>query len=348
MPLTSFTNGAVADANDVNANFALCVLTDTARTIAVTHDWNAPQDFAPGTVALPGIYLNGDVDTGIYQPAADEWAVAVAGVKRLGAKAAGVDVIGALTVSSGATISAGGLTITAGGLTVTAGTTSLQALTVNGAATLKGNISHLAQQTYNTVLGLTHEFGAQNSDGVDGSEPYRYRWGFAGEAIADGGTALVLTQIVSAPGTNREVFRVNQSGQVLAPRGLGWGGGAVIGTSDDVVLDGAAVVLTGSLAWGGGAAIASSDNIFSGVLQASLTWDPPSIAANTQTSTTVAVAGAAVGDAVALSNPWLVDNIYLEVQAYVSAAGTVTVTMLNQSSSAIDPASRTTKIFVLQ
>lgn len=45
MPLTSFTDGTTAEAAEVNANFALCVLTDTARTISASHTFTASQSF---------------------------------------------------------------------------------------------------------------------------------------------------------------------------------------------------------------------------------------------------------------------------------------------------------------
>lgn len=48
MPLTTFVANSTARASEVNGNFALCVLTDTARTITVTHTWSASQTFSAG------------------------------------------------------------------------------------------------------------------------------------------------------------------------------------------------------------------------------------------------------------------------------------------------------------
>lgn len=45
MPLTTLVAGQTARAGDVNDNFALCVLTDTARTISATHTWSGSQNF---------------------------------------------------------------------------------------------------------------------------------------------------------------------------------------------------------------------------------------------------------------------------------------------------------------
>lgn len=48
MALVTLVANTRARASHVNGNFALCVLTDTARTIAVTHVWSAAQTFSGG------------------------------------------------------------------------------------------------------------------------------------------------------------------------------------------------------------------------------------------------------------------------------------------------------------
>lgn len=50
MPLTTLAAGP-ALRSEVNANFLLCVLTDTAKTITVTHTWTAAQTFTGGFTA---------------------------------------------------------------------------------------------------------------------------------------------------------------------------------------------------------------------------------------------------------------------------------------------------------
>lgn len=43
MALITFTAGTTIVSDDIDSNFALCVLTDTSKTITVTHTWSASQ-----------------------------------------------------------------------------------------------------------------------------------------------------------------------------------------------------------------------------------------------------------------------------------------------------------------
>lgn len=81
--------GTTAAAADVNANWALCVLTDTSRTISVTHTYTASQTLTGGFTAGAACTIS----------------------------------------TGGLTVTAGGITVTDGGLSVVAGTTAVQALT---------------------------------------------------------------------------------------------------------------------------------------------------------------------------------------------------------------------------
>ena len=94
MAITTFTASTRAKAAEVNANFALCVLTDTSRTISVSHTWTAAQNFDAGTVSLPGIYLEGDTDTGLYQIGANNLGIACNGAKVVDIGTGGVAVTG--------------------------------------------------------------------------------------------------------------------------------------------------------------------------------------------------------------------------------------------------------------
>lgn len=61
MPLISFAAGQVIKAADHNANNALCVLTDTARTVTVTHTWSASQTFTGGFTTGAAVTLGGNL-----------------------------------------------------------------------------------------------------------------------------------------------------------------------------------------------------------------------------------------------------------------------------------------------
>lgn len=110
MPITTFSSGAVITAASHNANWALAVLTDTARTITVSHSWTASQTFTGGWTAGAAC----TVSTG-----------------GLTVSAGGASITGGLTVVTG------GAQVSAGGLTVSSGTTAVQALT---ATTISGTI----------------------------------------------------------------------------------------------------------------------------------------------------------------------------------------------------------------
>jgi hypothetical protein len=76
-----------------------------------------------------------------------------------------------------------------------------------------------------------------------------------------------------------------------------------------------------------------------GVLTGTATWDPASVAAGAQTTTTVTVTGAAVGDPVAVG--FSQDLQGMQLTGYVSATNMVTVVLRNETGGAIDLASGT-------
>ena len=98
-----------------------------------------------------------------------------------------------------------------------------------------------------------------------------------------------------------------------------------------------------------GAAVAYSAPVF--VVSAgspvigSATYDPPSIAAGGVATTTVTATGAAVGD-VSLAS-FSLDLAGLIITSYVSAANTVTVKLYNPTAGAIDLASGTLRVKVI-
>ncbi len=98
-------------------------------------------------------------------------------------------------------------------------------------------------------------------------------------------------------------------------------------------------VILGSIAVGGGAAIAK-------VLTGTRVYDPSSIADGVAHAFTVTVTGAVVGDQ-AIANHPSVGGAW-SVSAMVTAANTVTVTMVNHTGSTVDPSSGTATATVFQ
>lgn len=83
-----------------------------------------------------------------------------------------------------------------------------------------------------------------------------------------------------------------------------------------------------------------------GYRTATATWDPASIAAAAQATTTVTVTGARLGDTAMAS--FSLDLQGMQMTAYVSAANTVTVVLRNGTAAAIDLASGTLRATVLR
>jgi len=75
-------------------------------------------------------------------------------------------------------------------------------------------------------------------------------------------------------------------------------------------------------------------------LSATATYDPPSVSAGSQTSTTLTVSGAAVGDTVTCGHTTITADLW-QISCYVSAADTVRAVLKNHSGGAIDAASGT-------
>lgn len=81
-----------------------------------------------------------------------------------------------------------------------------------------------------------------------------------------------------------------------------------------------------------------------GELRASATWNPASLTTGSQATTTVTVTGAALGDKALAS--FSLDLAGCVMTAYVSAADTVTVVLLNQTGGTVDLASGTLSVSV--
>jgi hypothetical protein len=76
-------------------------------------------------------------------------------------------------------------------------------------------------------------------------------------------------------------------------------------------------------------------------LYATATWDPASVATGGQTSTTITVTGAALGNYVEVS--FSLDVQGMSLTGYVSSANTVTAVLANNTAAPIDLASGTVK-----
>jgi len=76
-----------------------------------------------------------------------------------------------------------------------------------------------------------------------------------------------------------------------------------------------------------------------GLLTASVTYDPPSLGAGVQTTTTLNVTGAALGDTVSVG--FSQSLVGIQMTGYVSSAGVVTVVLRNGTAGTIDLASGT-------
>jgi hypothetical protein len=99
---------------------------------------------------------------------------------------------------------------------------------------------------------------------------------------------------------------------------------------------------------GGGVIVGTQIGIHSfgrGQARASASWDPGSIAVGAETSTTVTVTGAQLGDFVLAS--YSIDIQELTISASVSAADTVEVVLANNTSASVDLASGTVYVLVL-
>lgn len=86
------------------------------------------------------------------------------------------------------------------------------------------------------------------------------------------------------------------------------------------------------------------DSSFPEPLTSSATWNPASVADKSSTTTTIAVTGAVLGNAVSAS--FSLSLAGLQLTGYVSAADTVTVVLSNLTGGAVDLASGTLKVRV--
>jgi hypothetical protein len=126
--------------------------------------------FADGSNSAPSLTNTGDLNTGLYFPAADEVGLTVGGTQRLNVNATGIDVTGTVTAdgltATTADINGGTIDGTViGGTTAAAGT--FTALTADGVATvltLQGAGTNYLAQKFSNTGGNTY-LGISNSAG---------------------------------------------------------------------------------------------------------------------------------------------------------------------------------------
>lgn len=84
-----------------------CECPESVQVQGISHFVGPIDVTGAGTASLPALYFAGDTDTGIYQPSANNWGIAAAGVQVLNVSAGGV------TLSDGDAVVADDLRVTA-------------------------------------------------------------------------------------------------------------------------------------------------------------------------------------------------------------------------------------------
>lgn len=153
--------------------------------------------------------------------------------------------------------------------------------------------------------------------------------------ISDGGA------VGAAPGNVKSVYAYASNDTAAAIEAAGYFNGAKdhVKTGDLIVVsgdnDGAPFAKAYAVTGNDGTAV--TVKVMAAGLAAAASLDFGSIAAAASAELTIAVAGAAVGDSVALALP-AAPTAGLVFQAFVSAANTVTLRATNITAGAIDPA----------
>lgn len=179
-------------------------------------------------------------------------------------------------------------------------------------------------------------------------QDFDYFAGAQAQVNADAAAAVADTSTIVAVGTSAEILGFN-SGGTPEPKTVGGNGNGVTLAFNSNTLQANAdqdLKTTGSVTFGG-VKVGATGTTITFILTATATLDFPSTAAQTSSDLTIAVAGAAVGDAVFLGLPAAPDANGC-FTAWVSAAGVVSVRFNNYSAGAIDPASATYRVCVFK
>lgn len=136
MALIPLVAGTTARAADLNANFAVCVLTDSAKTITVTHTWTASQTFSGGASFGAGITgttaaFSGNASVGGTLGVTGT--ATMAAVNASSVSASGAITVGTtLTVTGATTLDATTIGSTSAGKTLTFASTGGKSLVLSG------------------------------------------------------------------------------------------------------------------------------------------------------------------------------------------------------------------------
>lgn len=154
------------------------VLTDTARTITVTHTWSASQTFSGGWSAGAACTITAGGLSSTALSASDQNALTfshatariVPGATSLSWRNNANSADNLIVTDAGAATVRAGLTVTAGGLTVSAG-----GITVTGDSTITGTLSGVTSLSLTTLTANTIVGGAATTDLRIGSTALRLR-----------------------------------------------------------------------------------------------------------------------------------------------------------------------------
>lgn len=337
MPLTSFSPGQTISSSAANANFALCVLTDTARTISVTHVWTLSQTFTGGFTAVAVAAFTGGFTTGAASTLSGDllFTDATYDIGKSGATRPR-DGFFSRTVSIGTSLLLGTSVATSVGagdlacannkglrgvIADASDTYPLLKLDANNRAQLGGDgvTISIPQTTAGTVL-----IGTTDATGI----------GVGGVRVA-GASRFNGTLTVAGLTLSAAAGKIVPGATSLSLRNTA-------DSADNVLVsDAGNVTVRGSLGWNGGATIAK-------VLTNTVVWDIPSTVSQGFSSTTVTVTGAAVGDLAVVAQAAMPSTFEARVFAHVSAADTVTLVYKNDATGATDPASVTFRVIVFQ
>jgi hypothetical protein len=179
-------------------------------------------------------------------------------------------------------------------------------------------------------------------------QDFDYLAGGSVQAQQEAAAAVADSSTIIATGVSTQILGFNSGGTPEPKNVAGDSNGVGLAFSGNTLT----ATLTQNLQTSGsptfaGLKIDSTGTTIEAVISATATLDFPSTAAQTSSDLTIAVTGAAVGDAVFLGLPAAPDANGC-FTAWVSAANTVTVRFNNYSAGAIDPASATYRVVVFK